>query len=305
MNKLNTIINSTEFLKDKLYLLEKISDDFGFFYQNGIVYFAKKSTPGSVNHSVDTSYLDMNLCVYISSEEDNSSFDTGNYDMLAYKDKLEGVYFDVFYNICLSYANDSGEFEFSDFFSSLVEIFKKTKEGSTKNLIGLIGELMLIKKIYEDYEFNMASNWHLSGSSSKFDFSFENFNLEVKTTTGSEMKFLLKHDQIFNNQKNYICVISLIETGDDESLDSLVDYFANTIPFRNDVKFQIAIQKEILKITEKKDKKRGFALDSIDIFDCEKMETIHNIPGCISKINYEYNFAELESEDISELFNNN
>ena len=305
MNKLNSIINSTEFQKDKLYLLEKLNDDFGFFYQNGIVFFAKKSTAGSINHSVNTSYLDMNLCVYISSEDDNSSFDTGNYDMLAYKDSLDGPYFDVFYNICVSYANDTGEFEFSDFFSSLVEIFKKTKDGSTRNLIGLVGELLLIKKIYEDYEYNIAENWHLCGSGSKFDFSFKNFNLEVKTTTGSEMKFLLKHDQIFNNQKNYICVISLIETGEDDSLESLVEYFEKTAPFKNNVKFQIAIQREILKISEKKDKKRGFALDSIDIFDCDKLETINNIPACISMITYEYNFSELEPEEIGELFNYN
>lgn len=302
MNLLNDIIDKSVFENGKLYLLNKPSNDFGFFYQDGIVYFAKKSMPSTTNSSVDTAYLDMNLCVYITSDNSTGSFETGNYDMLAFKDKLEGIEFDAFYNICVSYANDSSDLDFSDFFSSLVELFKKTKEGSTKNLIGLIGELLLIKKIYEDYEINISENWHLTGSNSKFDFSFEQFNLEVKTTTSSEMKFLLKHDQIFNNQKNYIAVVSLIETGDDESIETLSKYFSTTEPFKNNVKFQIAIQKELLKVTEKKDKKRSFALDDVEIFDCEKMQTITNIPGCISKIEYYYNFSDLDSIEIESIF---
>ena len=303
MNKLLEIINEKKFENDKLYLIEKPSDEFGFFYQNGIVYFAKESSPSISNHSVDTSYLDMNLGVYITSEDENSSFKTGNYDMLAFKSDLNSLEFDVFYNICKAYVEDSSEYDFAEFFSSLVELFNKSKEGNKFNLIGLCGELLFIRKLYEEYEINVSNNWHLVGSKSKFDFSFPEFNLEVKTSTKNEMTFLLKHDQIFNNQKNYIAIVSLIETGEGYNIDSLNEYFKNTYPFSNNVKFQIALQSELLKLTDKRDKKRFFVLDEMEVFECDKMNTIQNIPNCITNIKYDYNFGDLESVDIEELFN--
>lgn len=302
MNKLNEIISSQSFVNDKLYLLYKPSLEFGFFYQNNVVYFACKSSFLSANDSVETAYLDMNLGVYITSDNENGSFETGTYDMLAFKDKFDGPEFDAFYNICTSYAQGFSDLEFPDFFNSLVELFKKTKDGSQKNLIGLIGELTFIKRLNDDYGINASENWHLSGSNSKFDFSFPAFNVEVKTSTNSNMTFLLKHSQIFNNQKNYICVVTIIETGEGESIETLVNYFSNNEPFKNNVKFQIAIQKELLKVTEKKDRQKKFALDSIDVFDCDSLKTIGQIPGCIRNIQYEYNFSESDSVELASIF---
>lgn len=302
MNKLNEIINNQLFENDKLYLLYKPSPEFGFFYQNGIVYFACKSTSFSPNDSVETAYLDMNLSVYITNDNDNESFETGYYDMLAFKDKFDGLEFDAFYNICTSYSQRSTNLEFSDFFNSLVELFKKNKNENQQNLIGLIGELMFIKYLNDDCGINTSENWHLSGSNSKFDFSFPKFNIEVKTSTNSNMTFLLKHNQIFNNQKNYICVVSIIETGEGESIETLVNYFSNNEPFKNNVKFQIAIQKELFKVTEKKNRKRKFVLESIDVFDCNLLRTIDQIPGCISNIEYDYNFSESDSIELGSIF---
>lgn len=302
MNKLNEIINSQSFTNDKLYLLYKPSPEFGFFYQNNVVYFACKSSFSSSSDSVETAYLDMNLGVNITSDNENGSFETGAYDMLAFKDKFDGPEFDAFYNICTSYAQGSSDLEFPDFFNSLVELFKKTKDDSKKNLVGLIGELMFIKCLNDDYGINASENWHLSGSNSKFDFSFPTFNVEVKTSTNSNMTFLLKHNQIFNNQKNYICVVSVIETGEGESIETLVNSFSTNEPFKNNVKFQIAIQKELLKVTDKKDRHRKFVLDSIDVFDGNTLKTISQIPGCISNIEYDYNFSESEPVELASIF---
>lgn len=302
MNKLNGIIDQQILENGKLYLLEKPCDGFGFFYQDGVVYFAKNSSDSSSGESVGTSCLDINLGVRITSDEENSSFKTGCYDMLAFKDDLKTSKFDVFYKICSSYAHDSNKLEFSEFFRTLVDLFNKPKDEIQRNLIGLIGELMFMKKIYEDFGANASNNWHLCGSNSKFDFSFQKFNVEVKTSTNENMTFLLKHSQIFNNQKNYVCVISIIETGEGDSVGSLVDYFSNNVPFRNNVKFQIAIQKELARVADKKDKERRFVLDTIEVFDCSKLKTIENIPGCISNVQYDYNFSETNSIDVSDLF---
>lgn len=302
MNRLNEIIDNNNFDVDVLYLIYKPNDEFGFFYQNGTVFFGKKSIPGTEAESIDTSYLDLNMNIFIKSISFDSSFTTGYYDLLAFKGRTsDEMYFDTFYNICNAYCSDTKGISFYDFFKSLTDIFKKDRGEVYKRLIGLIGELMVIKKIYSEKGINIADNWHLTGTNSKFDFSFLNSNLEIKTTTKSEMVFELKHSQIFNNQNNYIGVVSLIETGEGESLDSLREYFNSMDVFSNDVKFQIALTNEYLKVKEKKDREKSFALDSFEVFSINDMETINEIPSCISSIKYNYDFSYVEPCSIDEV----
>ena len=301
MNKLNEIISNNVFIDNKLYLLEKPADGFGFFFQNGIVYFGKESEIGTEAESIDTSYLDLNMNVYMESEEEEQSFKTGYYDLLSYKGDLDDLYFDVFYKICKSYCLDTKGISFYDFFNSIVEIFKRNKADIYKKLIGLIGELLFIKFIYEKYNKNIIDNWHLTGANSKFDFSFKNLNIEVKTTTKNDLVFKLKHSQIFNNQNNFVCVVSLIETGIGDTLSSLINYFENTPVFARNVKFQIALVNEYVKISSKDDKEKAFSLDNISCYSISNMPSITDIPAEISNIVYEYNFSDIEETLLEEI----
>lgn len=302
MNKLNSIIINNEFENDKLYLLLKPNNDFGFFYQNHIVYFGKKSVPNTEQESITTSYLDLNLNIYVESLSLDSSFETGKYDLLAYKGDLDNeMYFDIFYNICNAYCFDSKGISFYEFFNSLVDIFRKEKEQNFKNLVGLLGELFVIKKVYEDYHHSLANNWHLTGSNSRFDFSFKKCNLEIKATSKSESVFLLKHSQIFNNQNNFVGVCSLIETGEGESIESLFQYFKSIPEFSQNVKFQLALNDEIMKVNNLSDRRKSFVLDSFKIYSNKNMETLVDIPPMISKIEYEYDFSDIEESSFDEI----
>ena len=305
MNKLIELIKKSVFEDGKLYLIDKPNDNFGFFYQDQIIYFGKKSDESSNDIcSIDTLYLDLNANVYISNVTENSSFEAGYYDLLSFKgnidDPNEEPYFDAFYNICLAFANNPN-MPFVEFFSSLVEIFKKSKEGVFKNIVGLIGELVLIKSVYLKKNIDISNNWHLTGINSKFDFCFSNFNVEVKTTTKSEQKFLLKHNQLFNNQNNYVCVISLIETGEGESVKSLYNYFSNETKFSNNVKFQIALTKELMRVSDRKELNRSFAVDYIELYSVADMEEITYIPSCISNLSYEYDFSDTPKYQIEDI----
>lgn len=302
MNKLNEIIENNTFISSKLYLLEKPAENFGFFYQDGIVYFGKESTLGTETESIDTSYLDLNMNVYMESDDENQSFKSGYYDLLSFKGDINDSYFDIFYSICSSYCKDNRKIDFYDFFNSIIEIFKKNKAEIYKKLIGLIGELLLIKEMFEKHKINIADSWHLTGTNSKFDFSFKNSNLEVKTTSKSEVTFKLKHSQIFNNQNNYVGVVSLIETGRGDSIDTLVEYFKTNSEFNANVKFQIALVNEYTKITSKNDREKSFAIDSIKFFSVKNMPTIKDIPSEISHIEYEYDFVGIEESGYKEMF---
>ena len=303
MNKLNGLINNNSFENQVLYLLDKPNKDFGFFYQDKTVYFGRKSIPGTDTESIDTSYLDLNMNVYIQSVTLNSSFDSGYYDLLAFKGNIDDeTYFDIFYNICNAYCYDSKGISFYDFFKSLTDIFKQDRGEVYKKLIGLIGELIVIKKFYKEMKLNISNNWHLTGTNSKFDFSFKNSNLEIKTTIKSELAFEIRHSQIFNNQNNYIGVCSLIETGEGESLQSLKDFFNSIDEFSNNVNFQISLNNEYMKVTEKKDREKSFVLDDFKIYSIRNMETITNVPSCISSISYKYDFSNIVESSINELF---
>ena len=149
MNKLNELINKNYFEDQVLYLLDKPSEEFGFFYQDDTVYFGRKSVPGTEAESIDTSYLDLNMNVYIQSVTLDASFTTGYYDLLAFKGNIDDeMYFDIFYNICNAYCFDSKGISFYDFFKSLADIFKRERGEVYKKLIGLIGELLVIKKYF-------------------------------------------------------------------------------------------------------------------------------------------------------------
>lgn len=51
-----------------------------------------------------------------------------------------------------------------------------------QNLIGLMGELFLIKKTFESRNIILSDNWHITGQSTdKYDFVLDDKNIEVKT----------------------------------------------------------------------------------------------------------------------------
>lgn len=296
MNNLLKIINSNTFDEDKLYLLESMDNGYGFFYQNGKVYFVHSSDIEDYN-SICTSYLDFNCKVLINGVCNSNSFKNGYYDMVLYKSELDTELFDVFYNICSSYSKNP-VITFYNFFESTTTIFSIKKEQLYKNLIGLLGELFVIKELYERYNIDSSNSWHLVGTNSKYDMVFSGFNIEIKTTTKSESKFLLKHSQIFNNQNNFIAIVSLIETGEGWSVKKFYKYFNDTEPFSNNIKFQIALAKEINKIPNTPEYELGFALDSIEYYDVKEMPTITNIPGMISDLKYEYDFSYIDEIDF-------
>lgn len=296
MNRLTNIINNNKFEKDKLYLLQNYNEMFGFFYYNGEVIFGKKSDPTSIGSSISTDYLDMELNVHIESLSVENTYSSGQYDLLIFKGLSDEVKMDIFYNICSSYADDQTGITFSDFFNALVDIFREHNDMDYINSVGLLGEMWLIKEVYEKCNINISTYWHRIGINSKFDFSFPNLNIEVKTTCKSEQEFNIKHSQIFNNQNNYVAIINVFETGEGESIASLCDYFQKESPFCNDVRLQICISKELTRV--RKPNKNKFSLESIYLVDVNDMDKLNDVPQSISNITYDYDFSGTKKNEI-------
>ncbi|MFI3329997.1 MAG: PD-(D/E)XK motif protein [bacterium] len=283
--------------ENELHLIEKINDEFGFFIVNNRVSFIQKNN-GDSNIPLSTNFLEIRYNVHIESVKNDQSFVTGRYDIITFNSDYNSVEFNSFIDLCYCYANDNTRnLSFVEFFNNLVELFKQKKNDEYTNLIGLVGELIVIKEVYENTNVSIAPNWQKAGVTSRFDFSFKKMNFEVKTTTSYETKFKVKHNQIFNNQNMFIVIVSLIETGTNYSLRSLCEYFRNNSVFYNNFEFIFKIELALTKVKNLSDLNKGFSLDDIRFIARDSMDTVSDIPVEISSLQYTYDFKNCD--DIS------
>ena len=205
-----------------------------------------------------------------------------------------------FVALCRAYVKD-GSVSFNDFIVGMIDLFQLPKRESKLNAIGLFGELYLIKTIFDNYKVDFTSGWHLSGAFSIYDFSFAKFNLEIKTSTADSTSYLIKHSQLFNENKNYIGLVRLekVDKGG-MCLNELIEIMKNESPFAENVRFQIALQKEL---------KKSFDIDVLEdrynyktayFFENNKLDTIKQIPLCITEIEYRYDFDVTESFSLND-----
>lgn len=304
LQQITQVINSiNEFEENKLYFLYKINDCSGFLYGNGKVYFINKSTD-SIEKKINTQFLLMSTNVFLDTVERNPSFKRGYYDMLLYKGEIKDEYFKSFIELCCMYIKSNSSITFTEFFNSLLEIFETTNETNFLNAIGLFGELSFIKYIYEKYQILLCNQWHNNlGSIDKYDFSFEHFNIEVKTTLKDGMCFNIKHSQIFNNKNNYIAVINITNDNSGQSLSDIYDYFKNNSIFSNNFPFMMNLEKEKHKVNSDIFENHKFELVRVKFFNSKEIATITNIPSCIHSVSYMYDFSEKDSISFENIIN--
>ncbi|MBO7044405.1 PD-(D/E)XK motif protein [bacterium] len=59
------------------------------------------------------------------------------------------------------------------------------------------------------------------GSNDKYDFSFKNFSIEVKTTLDETMSFEIKHSQIFNDKLVFLALFNIQSDNSGYSISEL------------------------------------------------------------------------------------
>ena len=298
LERIKSIKQMSNFRSDRVFLIEKIDDKNGFFLFEEKLTFARLSENNS-GTNLATSMLDYFPCVNLKSVENDPSFQEGYFDFLVLKTDDKDL-IASFVALCRAYVKD-GSVSFNDFIVGMIDLFQLPKRESKLNAIGLFGELYLIKTIFDNYKVDFTSGWHLSGAFSRYDFSFAKFNLEIKTSTADSTSYLIKHSQLFNENKNYIGLVRLekVDKGG-MCLNELIEIMKNESPFAENVRFQIALQKEL---------KKSFDIDVLEdrynyktayFFENNKLDTIKQIPLCITEIEYRYDFDVTESFSLNE-----
>lgn len=286
---------------NNLYLVEKLSDVAGFFVSNKKLLYIVKNNETHVNLNTKTEYLEMNTNVDILSVKDFQQFRTGKYNILRFINSQSDKELESFINLCKAHAEYMNSANFVEFFNSLIDIFQIPNEQSFKNVVGLYGELSTIKYIYDTYKVDITPYWHSDGSSSKYDFSLQNFNLEIKTTSSKHKMIEIKHYQIFNSDSNILCTVSLSNAKQGKTIIELISELNQYKDAFKNINFAINIEKELKRISQNEIENQRFIMTEIDFYNCNEINPFASLPNNIEDLIYKIDLANSKNIDLSNL----
>ncbi len=299
--RINNLKDEKEYSNEQLYLIHDFSKESGFLFRNDKLYYAVKHKNAD-DDSLSTKYLLLRINIFINTVENSPSFNPGFYDLLIYIGDINDTFFDSFVDLCEMYENSEKKDSFINFFYSLVNLFESPKETAFSNLVGMFGELYFIYHMYKNYNLIIDNNWHVTKNiNDKYDFVFNTFNIEVKTTIKEDLRFILKHNQVFNEKNNYVLIVKASVDNSGYSLAEIYDFFRKNPIFANNIDFMIKLQKEKMKVSNKDFFEKKFSLVSLQFYLNKNLDTLVDIPECIDSIEYNYDFIGKTETDINRI----
>ena len=291
---------------DTLYLIEKLPYGTGLFVSKGNLLYLVSNQEHCSSLSIKTEFLQLETNVYVSAFNSSiPSFENGYYNVveLHISDSRETEDdISTFVNLCLSHATYMQAQEFLSFFDSLVELFQLPKEQHYKNLIGLMGELMLIDYIHSNYSLDLSPYWHTDGSMSRLDFVCPFANIEVKTTISESLRFTIKHDQLFTTEKkNYLVAIALEESNAGQSLEELSSVLLDSPYYCNSLQFSINMEKEKRRVSPTDSKSKHFVLKKIHAYPASNINPFGAIPDCVEDLSYKLDLLAFPSVTLTNI----
>lgn len=191
----------------------------------------------------------------------------------------------------------------------LIDIFKPTRGIEDQELVGLLGELAVISQASDIAK--MVEAWH-SSNDARYDFSFANARIEVKTSRGSRRIHFFSSAQLPPQKGINLKVISLLteEVPNGTNVVSLFNQIFEVIP--DHMKRKLLLQfNSVFTKDEDKCINTFFDLDllfgSIKIFDGELVPSPTLVQGVISA-KWEADITDLnisqENNELSALMQN-
>lgn len=304
LNKITNAINDSP-IDNKLYLVEKKSDTAGFFVSNKKLIYMAKNTETIGKNSLETEYLHFRSNANILAVENLQNFDSGFYNLIEYKVSFnENISaFESFINLCIAHIELMKSKNFVEFFNSLIDLFQNVGKEKKQNILGLFGELSLIYYFYTEFSLNLASYWHTSGSYSKYDFSINKRNIEVKTSN-SLKNVLIKHSQLFNGDQNYLAVSVIENNNAGITLKELEEKLKEIDEIASDFNFMVNFETEKSRIDVSDYSNKKLKLISVNMFDCNNINPFEVLPENVSDVEYRIDLLgcdRINNEDVKHL----
>ena len=185
-------------------------------------------------------------------------------------------------------SNSPSAKEIKEIANRIIDLFKKLQE-TKKSALGLWGELFLIHSSVN--QLKSLEAWH-NHPEDKYDFYNFNEAVEVKCTTKTSRKHIIKNDQLISHIDKHFLVS--IMTRESSTGLSLMDMYQDMLKLNISddqlmkLKLNIYLAKEDgengLISNTKYDYK--FASQNLLFFSVHQLEKIHNIPKSISDVSF-------------------
>lgn len=258
-----------------------------------------------ISNSFSTDYLQLKTCsrIYLDNEY------IGIYHIivcLSDEDFIIRDFEKVFNVLILKNPEKMSSFEVLNLFNSIDIIFRTTEEKENKELqIGLFGELITLKYLYNLGNTNIIDKWHTKFSL-KHDIELDKINrIEIKTTTKEERIHTFKHNQLTRKDvKVYVvsCLLEISEIG--LSLSNLIDQIIELCDDINKVNELHALKKKcgINDQYEGMIFNEELAYLKLKLYNSSSIPQIkEDIPESITRITYDVNLANVEDIDFNVL----
>lgn len=261
-----------------------------------------------VSNFFSTDYLQLKTCskIYLENEY------IGIYHIIICLSSEKNIIKDfenVFNMLLLKKPKKMSSLEVLNLFNSIDTIFKTTEEKENRELqIGLFGELITLKYLYNLGNSDIINKWHTQFSL-KHDIELDKLNrIEIKTTTKEKRIHTFKHNQLVRKDVKVFVISCLLEISEiGLSLNELINQIIDLCSDINKInelqalkkKCGISDENEGMRFNEKLAYLKLKLFDSADI-----PQIMENIPESITRIIYDVdlsNVANIEFSVISKI----
>ena len=215
------------------------------------------------------------------------------------EENLKEIFLRSMDNIVLSLSNKISEKEIYDLTKNIIKLFEKIASKRNIDLIGLWGELFVIK-ILKAKDL-LIEAWH-PNPTDPFDFLIKNHALEIKTTQKNDRKHIFKYEQL--NSKNIDIIVGSVLIRKSRSGLSLLDLKDDILKKISNEDLKKKLQEMYDIYTGTKTQKEldevkfnyDYAKDFIKFFDAKKIPRILETPmEGLKNINFESNLNGIEN----------
>lgn len=289
----------------RIYLLYKLTSSAAFFACDGDLIYAEKTQAARTKEIVRTSHLTLSLGVELRAiETEHPEFTNGSYNMIHLQNVSSNREIDAFCNICVSHAKAPSAQKFEDFFYALMLLFRPETTQSKLNAIGLFGELTVLSMLKdEDPSSDPGDWWQTAGSKSKYDFTLDEGNIEVKSVIGDGFSVCLKHEQLFNDDNNHLSLAVLENNPSGQTIRELADELRDQRGCFASMRSQLMLEKQLLRIDEK-DLDKRFKARKVLFYHVDDINQFESMPARVSGVSYTLNLVELPSLSIKHVLHN-
>ena len=275
----------------RFYLLEELTDQAGFFVVDGLPVYGVLASGHKPTAPVRTALLELNTGIDLLPIRKGEETTVQTFDLIRMTIIPDQREADAFFTLCRDHAKGGSGLTLREFFFAASKLFRQKSAQGRRNAVGLFGELTVMD-LGSKHGVDLSGSWQKVGIESKYDFSLDEFNIEVKTTTRHEMIAMIKHAQLFKEDRNILCFCRIEKSPTGTTLSELAQRLKDGSACFTTLESRLALARELLAI-EDAELETPYKLVGITFYECGDINPFPDILNRVATLSYEYDLAGL------------